>query len=1139
MVLVSASGDDGRGPFDLDLASASLEIADLSPPLVTVIEPSGGSVACDSIRILAEVEDALSRVSSVYAYLDDDSTPIPLHLEDPATNPRLYSATRSLPPGLDGAHIITVQAEDAVGNLSDGETVAFEADTAPPVLQVDGPADGSCFSGAAVFDFSVADPHLVGFTALLDGQPYTSGSPIAAEGDHLFEVAAVDACGRQASDARSFTLDSTPPEITIDGVSQGDTVLLGTVIEWAVNDLNLVSATATLDGSPIASPITLDTPGLHTLSVAAADCAGNTAEITIQFTVIEAVLALGGSVTATPPLLEPGDALSLGATATNLGSGLEAVQLILDVIEVSSGTVVATATETIDLVANQSHTMTATPDTTGWELGAYEVRLSARGLFLGQPFDLSLATAALTLADLTAPQLTLISPAPGLACQAVEVAAEATDHLTGVSSVVVSVDGGPPQPLTNTGGSTWTTALTLDQGPHDLGLVATDGAGNSTAEVSVGIDLDTEEPELTLTAPENDACIAESATIEFSADDPHLETLTASLNGAPITTGHVIDEDGAYRLIVTAVDACDRQTVDDRQFVVDTIEPEISVTGIADGETHALGVAVEWEATDANLETATAALDGVPVDPSFTVTVTGSHLLEVEAEDCAGNTAAEAVAFEIVLAEDGLSGTVAAEPTQVEPPGTVLTSAFVANTIDTPYADLGLRLEIIDPTTGGVVADAETTVSLPAGGGADFEHSFATDGLAVGGYELRFSASGSVHGHSFTIGLADTSFEVVDLTAPAVTLLAPAPGLACDPIEVRTEVSDLSAVDSVRVHIDNDPEGLPLAHTGGDLWSAVLSLDEGSHNLGVVATDAAGNSSHPIAVDIDLDLLPPVLTVAAPADGVCRSEPVTITFDAEDAHLETTRARLNGQPISSGEVVADDDDYHLVVSAADACGRSESTTADFIIDATQPVITVIGVGDGDEVEAPVAIEWMIDDANLVDHRRHPRRRGGGIGRRRLNPRQPHPGHRGGGLRRKHRTGRDRLHRHRRPEHRAGCHPTGPDRRRQHPPARSLTGGRCGARAVVGGAIRPRHPGQRWLRLHRRAPVGAARSCRALRAGGCDSRRHHQLRRRTRDHGSRVRALGPRLPAWRHPRSRRRDDGRGLPGMSARRLGKRL
>ncbi len=967
VVIVGAAGDAGAGPFALDLASAALTVTDLTPPAVTVVEPAGGGVACESIVVTADVVDALSRVERVYFHLDDEPTAVAMHLADPAAHPSRYTATRPLPPGVDGPHAVSVHAEDVLGNLSGGEAVEFEADTLPPELVVTGPADGSCTPGPAAVVYSASDAHLASLEALLDGQPYPSGAPIAGEGLHVVEVAAVDECGRTATDARSFVVDSTPPVITVTGVSQGAVVVPGTVVEWTVADINLVSATAALDGAPVVSPLVLGVAGPHTLVVAGVDCAGNTAELAIQFEVVEAVLALGGQASATPPVIEPGQGLAVAGQVTNLGTALEGVLLTLDVVQVGSGAVVAGHGETTDLAAGQVHGLSFSPDTAGWPLGGYEARLTARGQFLGQPFELAIGSAPLTLADLIAPQLTLLGPSPGLACEAITVSAEAVDLLTGVAAVTVAVDGGAPLPLANTGGAVWSAPLALSDGPHGLAVVATDGAGNPTPPVSVAIDLDTAAPSLTVTTVDDGACVDEPVTIVFTADDPHLAGLEATLDGAPIASGHTVVGDGAYHLVVVAGDACGRETTDERHLIIDTVEPEVTVAGISDGAVYATGVPGEWQASDANLVSAAATLDGSPVDPTFAVTTVGAHLLEVTAEDCAGHTAAESVAFDTVAPGDGLGGTIAADPAQVEPPQALAVSATVDNLIATDYPDLVLRLELVDPATGSVVASHEVVTDLAAGASLALEHAFDTGGLALGEHRLSLGASGVVYGGAVAVELASAVVEIVDRTPPTLALEAPSAGLACLPIEVRARAADaLSGVESVRVHVDHDPTGVPLSDAGNGLWTVALTLDDGSHHLEVVARDAVGNETTPAAVDVDLDLAPPELTVTAPAPGECGADTVTLLFTAADPHLVELRAMLDGEPVASGVVVSADGDHQLRVDAEDACGRTATFSTHFVVDASAPVITVEGAAPGDEFEPPVTLAWTVDEPHLTE-----------------------------------------------------------------------------------------------------------------------------------------------------------------------------
>ena len=124
--------------------------------------------------------------------------------------------------------------------------------------------------------------------------------------------------------------------------------------------------------------------------------------------------------------------------------------------------------------------------------------------------------------------------------------------------------------------------LALDQGPHHLEISAVDGAGNPASPVAVEVDLDTEAPLLGVTAPNDGTCLGQPTTVEYAADDPHLDEVSATLDGVAIPTGHVVDTDGTHQLTVTAVDACGLQCPGPIMKLHDTIaqlEPGQAVAG--------------------------------------------------------------------------------------------------------------------------------------------------------------------------------------------------------------------------------------------------------------------------------------------------------------------------------------------------------------------------------------------------------------------------------------------------------------------------------------------------------------------------------------------------------------------------------
>src|SRR5204863_3633900 len=89
-------------------------------------------------------------------------------------------------------------------------------------------------------------------TRMLDGASY-GGAPVGAEGPHTIAVSATDAAGNSASASRTFTIDATPPQITVSGVADGAAYGAAVAPTVSFSDANLVTTSLLLNGSPFVS----------------------------------------------------------------------------------------------------------------------------------------------------------------------------------------------------------------------------------------------------------------------------------------------------------------------------------------------------------------------------------------------------------------------------------------------------------------------------------------------------------------------------------------------------------------------------------------------------------------------------------------------------------------------------------------------------------------------------------------------------------------------------------------------------------------------------------------------------------------------------------------------------------------------
>ena len=187
----------------------------------------------------------------------------------------------------DGAHTFSVRASDPAGNTdATPATRSFTVDTVAPQTTIESGPSGLIKDSAPSFSFSASETGS-SFQCSLDGadfsactSPYTSTALV--DGAHSFSVRASDPVGNtDASPAtRSFTVDTTPPQTTIESGPSGLIKDSAPSFSFSASESGSTFE-CSLDGgdfsactSPYTSTALAD--GAHTFSVRAGDPAGNT-----------------------------------------------------------------------------------------------------------------------------------------------------------------------------------------------------------------------------------------------------------------------------------------------------------------------------------------------------------------------------------------------------------------------------------------------------------------------------------------------------------------------------------------------------------------------------------------------------------------------------------------------------------------------------------------------------------------------------------------------------------------------------------------------------------------------------------------------------------------------------------------------
>jgi hypothetical protein len=124
------------------IASASVTIKDLTPPVVTILSPMEGNSYSSTVSILTSVTDNASGVDQV-EYRRDNGTWSLLPVSDPARG--RFGATWDPTMDDNGTHSVSFRATDKAGNASEPVTVSYEVqiNRAPTTPSPAAPADGA------------------------------------------------------------------------------------------------------------------------------------------------------------------------------------------------------------------------------------------------------------------------------------------------------------------------------------------------------------------------------------------------------------------------------------------------------------------------------------------------------------------------------------------------------------------------------------------------------------------------------------------------------------------------------------------------------------------------------------------------------------------------------------------------------------------------------------------------------------------------------------------------------------------------------------------------------------------------------------------------------------------------------------
>ncbi|POP41210.1 hypothetical protein CHU33_23865 [Superficieibacter electus] len=853
----------------------------------------------------------------------------------------------------DGPHTFAVNATNANGTGGTSSPVTIIVDTAAPdapvIAQVTDDVEaltGTLLNGQITND---AQPTLSGTaeagatvsiydngdlldSVVADAQGNWSFTPAAAldDGTHDLTAIATDTAGNSGPASAPFTVvvDTLAPPLPVltsvvddagtvtgqlaTGQSTDDTTptLNGTAEANATvlifdNGSQIGSALVSNTGAWTFTPTTPLAAGPHSFTLSAVDTAGNTGQTTAPFAI---------TITTTAP-----DVPLITTIADDAGTitgALTEGQFTDDNLPTLSGTGIAGAT--VHILDNGAEIGVALVDNNGaWDFTPETPLGDGAHSFTVTASDAAGNTSA------ASPAFTInVDTAPPLAPTIVSVV-DATGPLTGALAVGQTTDetrptlsgsaeaGATLQILDNgaeigvvtvgdTGSWVFTPDEPLAEGPHDITVVATDAAGNSgLASAGFAFTVDT---------------LAPVAPVIVSITDD-VGSVTGTLTGG-------------------------QSTDDTRPLLSGTSEANATVQIFDNGT--AIGTAQannngEWTFTPA------AALAG------------GSHAFTAAATDAAGNAGPASAPFTIV----------------------VDTVAPVAPVIALATDDIG---SVTGPLTSGRTTD-DTRPAFSGRGEPGSTLRLFDGGVEIGTVTVANNGNWSLTPatalasgtHTLTATVTDAAGNTSPLSSPftlTVDITAPdAPAIVSitdDIAPVTGVIGNGSATNDARPTLSGTGEAgatLRILDNGAQIgtttvaangsWSFTpATLAQGSHNLTVTATDAAGNTGAASAVyTIVVDTVAPAAPQAAiNADGSVISgtaeagSTVTVTLPG-NVQLTTTASDSDSGAWSITLTDRQTEGEAISVTARDAAGNVSAATA-----LTAPVLPLSASDNVEELD---------------------------------------------------------------------------------------------------------------------------------------------------------------------------------------------
>jgi len=444
---------------------------DNTPPTVSISQPENNAVLNHISMVNGTASDNVM-VSYVSILVDGSAQSVATYSSGSWSAPMLIGLTN-------GKHTITSVAIDAAGNVNTN-TISVTIDSTPPTVSMSYPPNNAIVNTASTITGTSSDLEtgIASMSAMIDGgyrdvsgTTNWSITTSGLQGHHVVSVTATDEAGNTATTTSSFTVDATPPTISI--TTPDDNEILDTNMVTASgtasDDTSVSSVTWSVDGGPVETASgmadwsfsTKLSNGHHLMQVNATDAAGNTATATRVFTV-------------DPTLVK----LSITSPENNTGVNTDSIQVTGTA---SSSIAIPSITWSVDGgPAGTASGSTNWSFSTGMlSTGMHTIHVNAVNVGGN-----AASQKIIIMEDTHSPTLTISNPVDGTTLNHISSINGTASDDNGVSSVTVLIDGTDEENAIYSEGL-WTVPVTLSAGGHSVSAVATDIAGNSVTSSEI------------------------------------------------------------------------------------------------------------------------------------------------------------------------------------------------------------------------------------------------------------------------------------------------------------------------------------------------------------------------------------------------------------------------------------------------------------------------------------------------------------------------------------------------------------------------------------------------------------------------------------------------------------------------------